>query len=129
MKHKGFRLCGDNIDKNVRTRHMRVDRRNKSLHYFHLYAVENRVDFVSLSDDTPDNSGITDLRSVAESLLPTPRDDEVLKQNISILISRVLCKHIPFFKISCDDLVKQHIEHMYYEAMSAKSVVVSNVCL
>ena len=48
MKHRGYRLCGDNINKSIHTRHKRLDRRNKSLHYFHLYAVENRVDFASL---------------------------------------------------------------------------------
>lgn len=106
MKHKGFRLCGDNLDKNVHTRHMRLERRNKSLHYFHLYAVENCVDFVS---QTPDNSNITDVRSVVESLLPTPHDDTLLKKNISVLVSRALCKHLDFFKLSCDGEVKQHI--------------------
>jgi hypothetical protein len=75
MRHKGYTLCGDNWDKNVHTRHMRLERRNQSLHYFHLYAVENRVDFVCLSDQTPDNSAITDFRSVAKSLLPSLSDD------------------------------------------------------
>ena len=125
MKHRGYRLCGDNIDKSIHTRHMRLDRRNKSLHYFHLYAVENRVDFASLSDELPDNSKITNLWSVAKSLLPTPADDEALKKNISTLISRVLCKHVKFFKLSCEDMVKQHLQHRFYEEMSSKSVVVS----
>jgi len=35
MRHKGFRLCGDNIDKSVRRHYLRSDRRNQSLHYFH----------------------------------------------------------------------------------------------
>ena len=85
MKHRGYRLCGDNIDKNVHARHMRVDRRNKSLHYFHFYAVENRVDFTCLSDEPPDNSNITDFHSVGKSLLPTPADDAALKNNLSTL--------------------------------------------
>ena len=125
MKHRGYRLCGDNIDTSIHTRHMRLDRRNKSLHYFHLYAVENRVDFASLSDELPDNSKITNLRSVAKSLLPTPANDEALKKNSSTLISRVLCKHVKFFKLSCEDMVKQHFQHRFYEEMSSKSVVVS----
>lgn len=125
MKHRGFRLCGDNIDKSVHTRHMRLDRRNQSLHYFHLYAVENRINFVNLPDEVPDNSHITDFRSVAESLLPTTRDDTALKKNIATLISRILCKHVKFFQLSCDDLVKRHIQHRYYEDMSMKSLVVS----
>lgn len=125
MRHKGYRLCGDNIDKNVRTRHMRLESRNQSLHYFHLYAVENRVDFVSLSDEMPSNSHITDFRSVAKSLLPTLDDDKALKRNLSTLVSRALCTHLDFFKLSFDGQVKWHIQHRFYEEMSSKSVVVS----
>ena len=40
----GFRICGDNIDKSCKTRFMRMDRRNQSLHYFHSYGVQNRID-------------------------------------------------------------------------------------
>lgn len=127
MRHKGFRLCGDNFDMNICTRLMRLDRRNRSLHYFHFYGVENRVDFVDLCDLTPDNSTITDIRSVAESLLPSSNDDAVLKRNISILISRVLCENLSFFKKCFGDQVEKHIQHRYYEQMSSKSVVVSDI--
>ena len=44
LRHKGFRLCGDNIDKRICRRYLRSDRRNQSVHYLHAYAVENRVD-------------------------------------------------------------------------------------
>ena len=127
MKHRGYRLCGDNIDKNVYTRHMRIDHRNKSLHYFHMYAVENRVHFSELSEECPDNSHVLDFQSVAKSLLPSSRDDSTLKKNIAILISRVLCKYLKFFKLSFDDVVKKHIQHRYYEEMSSKSSVVCSV--
>ena len=47
---KGYRLCGDNIDMSVRPRFKRSDNKNTSLHYFHSYAVQNRVDVSQLSD-------------------------------------------------------------------------------
>ncbi len=94
MKHRGYRLCGYNIDKNVRTRYMRVDHRNCSLHCFHFYALENRVNFTPLSDKPPDNSNVTDLLTVGKSLLPTPSDDAALKRNVR------LCKHMDFFNLS-----------------------------
>ena len=97
MRHKGYRLCGDNIDKTVRRRHLRSDRRNNiSMHYFHVYAVENRIDFSNCPDVMPDNSKISDFRFVAKSLLSTSHDDAVLKANYGILISRILCK---FFSV------------------------------
>ena len=49
------------------------------------------------------------------NLLPTPADDEALKKNISTFISRVLCKHVKFFKLSYEDMVKQHLQHRFYE--------------
>lgn len=45
VKTSSFRLCGDNIDKTIRRRFLRSDISNTSLHYFHSYAVLNRVDF------------------------------------------------------------------------------------
>lgn len=127
QKHKGFRICGDNIDKNVKARHMRLDNRNQSLHYFHLYAVENRVDFASFSDEPMDNSSLSDMRQVAKSMLPTAGDDAILRRNISTLILRVLCTHLDFFKSSFHGLVDWHIQHRYYQEMSTKSVVVSDL--
>lgn len=127
--HKGFRLCGDNLDKNIRRRHMRSDRRTESLHYFLIYAVQNRVDFSALSDVRIDNSSVTDICSVAESLLPTPLDDQYLKANISTLIARILYSRLNFFGMSFDGLIDWHIKHRYYQEMSSKSVVVSIIKL
>ena len=36
-------IQGDNIDKTVRVRSMRVDNQNKSIHYFCSYAARDRV--------------------------------------------------------------------------------------
>ena len=44
----GFNLVGDNVDKKVKPRHMRSDNQSKDLHYFHLYALRDRVDFQKL---------------------------------------------------------------------------------
>ena len=46
-----YRLCGDNIDKTVKPRYMRSDtHKTESIHYFHSYAIANRVDFSDLSE-------------------------------------------------------------------------------
>ena len=49
----GFKLVGDNIDKNVRPSFSRSDRSTQSLHYFHYYAALDRVNLSSFSDATP----------------------------------------------------------------------------
>ena len=44
-----FKLVGNNIDKTVRPRHMRVDHQAASLHYFNVYAVQDHISFQHLS--------------------------------------------------------------------------------
>ena len=48
-----FKLVGDNIDKNVKARYLRSDHGNSSLHYFHSFAVKDRIDFSHLSSTLP----------------------------------------------------------------------------
>ena len=49
----GFKLVGDNLDKNIHPSFSRLDRKTKSLHYFHYYAVLDRLDLSSYSDVSP----------------------------------------------------------------------------
>ncbi len=79
----GFKIVGDNIDKNVRPSFQRPQYQTKSLHHFHSYAVRDRVDFSSLSD--VDRS----LASVdAQLLLVTDEEWSAFKDSCGILISR-----------------------------------------
>ena len=121
----GFKICGGNIDKMVNSRYMRLDRQNRSLHYFHSFAVQNRVNFSGLEDVC--SSSIPHAEEIAKSIVPSLADDQKLKQ-IAILISRVLVKHLKFFRLAFDDLIQWHIKHPFYKEMSAKSTVVS-LCL
>ena len=41
---KTFKLVGDNIDKNINPQDVRLDSQTVSLHYFHSYAVRDRID-------------------------------------------------------------------------------------
>lgn len=44
-----FKIVGDNIDKTVRPRQETSDSHTKSLHYFHSYAVKDRVGVTMLT--------------------------------------------------------------------------------
>ena len=49
-----YKLVGDKIDKGVKARYMRADKyHNKSLHYFHSYAMASRIDFSKFSNVKP----------------------------------------------------------------------------
>lgn len=99
---------------------MTMEHQTRSLHYFHTYAVKDRIDLSCFSDDIPTpNPDDMDL----EKLLPSHDDEHVLSQNFAILIGRCLEKNMPFFK-KFDTGLQRHIYHEYSEAMSAKSEVV-----
>ena len=49
----GYKFLGDNVDGKVIPRFMRSDNRSKGFHYFHQYAVRDRVDMSHLSEEPP----------------------------------------------------------------------------
>ena len=121
-----FKIVGDNIiDKEVKPRNMRSDYQAWSLHYFHLYAVKDRIDLSKCEDQpsAPDVSSI-DL----QMFLPSDSDDTTLYRNMGILIVRILMKHIPFFT-TYGKGIEQHIRHQFTEEMSQKSTVVCSQIL
>lgn len=119
---KTYRLVGDNIDKQVRPRDMRSDYQTRSLHYFHTYAVRDRVDLTGISDQKP----VLDLKTIhLDAILPTSSDKKELQKNFSILFAWILKKYIPFFAKFGTGL-ERHIQHEFYHEMSQKSEVVSS---
>ena len=89
-----YKLVGDNIDKNVRPREMHSDVQNRSLHYFHSYAVRDRVDMSQFSNDIE----VHDIESInLQEVLPTCKDEETLRKNVAILVGRTLAKYNPWF--------------------------------
>lgn len=46
----GFKIVGDNIDKNFRRTFQRVDYQTVSQHYFHSFAMKDRIDLSHFSD-------------------------------------------------------------------------------
>lgn len=87
----GFRVISDNLDKNVRPRFTRLDRKTQSLHFFHVYA---SVNLSTVSDD-PNlflNTSVENLP--VESMLPMQSS---LLSNFSVLVSRVLTRKLQYY--------------------------------
>ena len=120
----GFKIVGDNIHKTVRPRHMRSDRQAQSLHYFHSYAVKDRVNISSVSDSPPipPECPHTEL---LETLLPSAKDVTTIHSLFEVHVARILVEHFPFMKSAFADVVDWHIQHEYYEEMGETSDVVS----
>ena len=124
-----YKLVGDNLDKSVKARYMRIGgSRNQSLHYFHSFAVLDRVDFSGLPDIHPQLC-LNSPNKRALSMFPSTEDDNALKQLFVTHVSRILATHMPFFKLLFEDIVEWHIQHKYYSEMSTKSEVVSGTLL
>ena len=120
----GYKLVGDNIHKGVKARYMRAEvHRNQSLHYFHCFAIQNRIDHSNYPGVHPPTCKDSP-RHRALALLPSKEDDSTLWMNIAVLVSRVLAEYMPFFKHTFDDVVTWHIKHQHTAEMSSKSLVV-----
>lgn len=126
----GFKIVGDNIDKSVNPRHQTMDRQKQSLHYFHSFAVLDRVDLSGLSDECPK----VDIKSFpVESLLPSDEDVQAISDNFAILIGRILVDYLPELSFLASASIR-HIKHKYSAEMSKESHVVcqynnTHVCI
>ncbi len=123
-----FKIVGDNVDKNVRPRYIRSDERVKSLHYYHCFAVLDRIDVGHLMGEMSP-SCLPSHAFRAKTLLPNASDDAALVNNIKILFSRILADTLPFFSTMFSDLILKHIRHRRYTEMSSKSCIVSIIIL
>lgn len=117
----GYGLVGDNYDKHVTPRDMRIDHQAKSLHHFHSYGALNRVAISSGLSREP--QAAVDSLPVS-TFLPSASDCAALKVNYTILAERIIVEDIPYFH-HLNGCVTQHIEHKYSQQMQQKSVTVS----
>ena len=117
----GYKVVGDNVDKKVKPRHMRSDNQSKDLHYFHLYAAKDRIDFSEASEEPPSLNP----DAILSELLPTADDIKDITSNFGVLISRKLIQYFPYFEKHFSDIVTQHIPHAHEEEMKKVSKVVS----
>ena len=81
---KGFKIVGDNVDKNVRARHQTLISQNQSLHYFHAFAVMDRVDLSGFSDTAPSGDVTVDVTD----FLPSQADIDIVLSRFKIFITR-----------------------------------------
>ena len=80
----GFKLVGDNIDKNFHSSFHRIHMKTTSIHYFHFYAVRDRINFSSVSD-APRSDPIDVTRLLVNLTDVTQFNDDAI-----VLISRLI---------------------------------------
>ena len=121
----GYKLVGDNLDKNIAPRYRRIDHQTQSMHFFHCYAVHDRIDLSDVSDELNPYTTKPVSKLPVSDLLPSIADDQALLSNFSVLVSRVLVKEIPYFTSTFEGVVTEHIKHLHYDEMAKKSEIVS----
>ena len=112
-----YKMVGDNLDKNVQPHDMRVDIQVRSYHFFHTYAVKDRID---LSDKIQ----VPEVYNL-KKLLPSSGDKKELLSNYGFLFTQTLQKYMPYFKKLCVGM-EWHITHEYSSEMAQKSEIVSD---
>jgi len=116
----GFKLVGDNVDKDVKPRHMRINHQTKSLHYFNVLAVQDRIPTFHLSEERMSTPSLE-----VNDFILTNDDYTALKNYFAILISRILCNHMDFFKKVFGKHINHHIPHKYSAEMCRPTNIVS----
>ena len=84
------------------------------------YAVKNRVEI------TDESSHVEQAQDLPLSIyFHSQEDEENLRERMSILVSRIVCHHIPHFKENYSDVVCRHVKHEFSKEMKQKSELVS----
>ena len=64
-----------------------------SIHYFHSYAVADRINFSDLSETAPLLPNVSD-EQLAISLLPSVEEDMAIHNNFATLVARALVRSL-----------------------------------
>lgn len=108
-----YQIVGDNLDLDVKVRHMDGDNKNKSFHWFNLVAFKDKITGSHLSD--VHNKTLDDVPLSA--FLPSETDTQNLRHDFSALWSRVIVRNFKAFAFLRNAVI-YHIPHLYSGLMS-----------
>ncbi|XP_066917617.1 uncharacterized protein [Clytia hemisphaerica] len=111
-----LQFIGDNLDAEVNPSHQTLTNKNKSFHWFNMFAIKEKVNGSHLS-----NVRTREMKDVApEEFLPTKQDLKKVEKEFIIIAARILVKYIPSMSVF-KDVIVHHIDHQYSEEMAKKS--------
>ncbi len=120
-----YQIIGDNLDMYVKVKHMSSDRQNKSIHWFAMNAIQDRVSPECHNWSNTDEKMKPILEVENSEFLPSSEDNDKLLQDFLPLVARVLVDKVPDLKCLEGTIIK-HIPHQYSQEMKRKSVQVAN---
>ena len=116
-----YQIIGDNVDLRQKASQQTLDSTGADHHWFHMYAVLDRVDGRDLDIDEP-QADITSLP--LQTFLPSREDCDFLKKEFAVLLSRTLVDKLHFLH-PYKYCIPTHIPHRYSTEASEKSEIVS----
>ncbi len=112
-----YRIVGDNWDMEVKSRCQTTAKNNRSLHYFHMFAVTDRIYQENLSTKKPQK--VIDAISMDE-FLPVSAVQEEFLDDLHDIIPRILVRYVKAYK-PLKKAVIYHISHSHTQEMNTKS--------
>ena len=92
---KRFRLIGDNINWTVDVHDQRVDHRSRMYHAFESAILVKNIDFTSTPDVYPQRQFH---ETPHQDFIPSEDDYKLYKRDYTVLMSRVVFRHLPYFQ-------------------------------
>ena len=115
-----FKFIGDNVDKKRGVRDARSDHAGQMVHMYSVLAAKSRLPTLQLER----HGHVADLMTIPwKSFLPSSADVQAVKDNLVILVSRILTNYIKDLS-PLSKSVPQHIKHKYTQELSKQSDVV-----
>ena len=118
-KGKDGKLNGDNLDIYVTTNEVRLDNKNKDLHFFASDFTFDRVDIKELESTKP-------LKNIANvtpyDFVPSGTENDIYKKSLKVLIGRIIVDYIDYFKWM-KPVLPSHIPHPLEDDMEKKSEI------
>nr|XP_055035500.1 uncharacterized protein LOC129423273 [Misgurnus anguillicaudatus] len=109
-----YSIIFDNLDFFMRAHHQSSHHSNKSIHWIHHIAVQDRVTTFHLCNDRPDYDI---LQYDFCNSLPGPEIQDHMRREFIVLGSRILTQYLAVFK-PFKKLVVHHMPHQYTEDMA-----------
>lgn len=105
-----FDITFDNVNQKKGLRHHFRGKENKILNMVQAYATKDRVKTVNLSNDLPSADAVRNIPITA--FIVSEEDERLIKEELAIMIKRVLSTHMAAFK-ELKDCVVWSIPHAH----------------
>ena len=115
-----YDITFDNVNQKTRVRHFKRDVSGKQLNMVQRFATLERIPSGHMSTVEPSKEEVLEIP--LEAILPSANDEEHLKKELSVIVSRILVEQ---YSCLSDIGVQTNIDHDFLNESKKKSAIVS----